>query len=377
MLVKVLNYVIDTFNKARHNTIPTKYNPNHRFILIVMADFRISELDRILAKHPQVAGASIAIIENNCVYPFCSGFARVSKDEIFTPNHFLQCALLSKTVAAAFSIEYFANKNISLTSSVNDILRQLNSPWLIRSALKAQTDSTTGTANSAINGDDVILSMLLNHTALGMHYVFGIPLSQLTPTPLSLLDGSSTHLGYKELLLERPAGAQFAYSGGGFVVLQYLLELMEKDSIDNITRSFLNRCGLSNFTFTQLCAPSGTKFAYGHLFVAPSSSTAGSAASASAAAAALKASGGANVSANGEVEPLAFPPLAAGALCTPSALATFLANLAKAYNGIDGAGSAGATSGISTSTARSMLGPQARQDKGALDFMGAEVCGMR
>lgn len=64
-------------------------------------------------------------------------------------------------------------------------------------------------------------------------------------------------------------------------------------SIDEITRSFLDSVGLQDFYFTQLIAASShSNFAYGH------------------------------ITPEQEVEPLAFPPFAAGALCTPKALAT-------------------------------------------------------
>ncbi len=184
--------------------------------------------------------------------------------------------------------------------------------------------------------DEVNLSMLVNHTALGMHYVYGIPLSSKMPTPVELLSGVKEY-GYENLLLERVPGVKFSYSGGGFVVLQYLLEEMERRSIDLITRDFLDRCGLVDFVFSQLSSPLSTKFAHGHLTLEK------------------------------EVQPLAFPPLAAGGLCTPTALATFLCHLALAYRNEEGSG------GISHRTAVRMLGEDALLDLGAKDFMGAKV----
>ena len=99
---------------------------------------------------------------------------------------------------------------------------------------------------------------------------------------------------------------------------------MEKNSIENITRQYLDDCGLNDFTFIQwdkgdlyydfvrflfvillfiliqmcICMSyidsSEIEFVLGHL------------------------------SPDREVEPLVFPPLAAGGLCTPTALGIFI-----------------------------------------------------
>lgn len=292
---------------------------------------KLDAIDRIVHKHPDVPGASIAVVESFLVSTHTTGYARVSTSEPLTDKHFIQCASLSKTVAAAFAHEYFASKGISMTTSVNALLRSAGSQWLIIAS------------DQRFLADDVTLSMLLNHTALGMHYVFGIPLSTRVPTPLELIDGSAKQHGYEVLRLERPAGTVFSYSGGGFVVMQYLLELMEGTSIESMSRSFLDGCGLQDFTFSQVTAAPGTRFAYGHK---PSGVAKGSLV---------------------EVEPLAFPPLAAGALCTPAALAGFLCALATAYSDPQGCGT------ISHTTALQMLSPQYLLDLGAIDFMGAQV----
>ena len=103
--------------------------------------------------------------------------------------------------------------------------------------------------------DDVTLAMLVNHTALGMHYVFGFPIQFYSDEvqPIHLLEGSglAALYGYKKLLLEKKPGSKFSYSGGGFVVLQYLLEELEKKPIEEITRDFLDGCGLTDFSFSQ------------------------------------------------------------------------------------------------------------------------------
>lgn len=289
-----------------------------------MTTFSTEDLAAVLRKHPQVPGASIALINGGKVQPVCTGFARVSAREAFTPNHFMQCASLSKTVAAAFAIDFFGERGIDMEASVNRLLQTYSSSWIIESRCGA-------------NADTVTLAMLVNHTALGMHYVYGIPLTEITPSPVELLDGRGAKYRYQPLFLERAPGSSFSYSGGGFVVLQHLIELMEQAPVEQVTRRYLDHCGLADFTFVQLHGPLQAKYAYGHLNPAS------------------------------EVAPLAFPPFAAGGLCTPTALATFLQNLTHAYHDPSGAGS------ISHRAARRMLGEATLQDLGAMDFMGAKI----
>ena len=137
------------------------------------------------------------------------------------------------------------------TTSVNVLLQSIGAVWRVEPA----TMSASSSSSAPYAADDVTLSMLVNHTALGMHYVYGIPLQQFKDhvTPIHLLNGSGlpASYGYRKLSLERQPGERFSYSGGGFVVLQYLVEEMERRPIEEVTREFLDGCGLKDFSFSQ------------------------------------------------------------------------------------------------------------------------------
>jgi CubicO group peptidase (beta-lactamase class C family) len=291
-----------------------------------------TEIETLLRGHSNVPGLSLTVIDQFKPHPLSFGQARVAKNEAMTNDHFVQCASLSKTVAAAFAIEYFSARNIPMTTSTNSLLERYQSTW------KIEVSPASSLPQSA--ADQVTLAMLVNHTALGMHYVYGIPIDRdVMPKTVQLLEGTAgKDLKYDRLYLERQPGTTFSYSGGGFVVLQYLMELMEKSSIDKITRNFLDRVGLEDFTFSELSAPLNTKFATGH--VTPTK----------------------------EVFPhLAFPAFAAGGLCTTNALARFLIHLGRAYSDKTGSG------GICHETAQLMLGEASLVDLGCINFMGAKV----
>lgn len=296
-----------------------------------------SLLPLILKENQDVPGLSVGLVCNYAVRGVCGGLSRSSTNEELTEDHYLQCASLSKTVGSAFAVEYFLSRGIDLSTSVNFLLQSMcrvQSPWRIRVNPASSLPESYA--------DAVTLYMLMNHTALGMHYVYGIPLTEEFPNINDLLNGSYfSHYGYKELFLERLPGESFAYSGGGFVVLQHLLELLEGCPIEILLRPFLNENNMYGFTFEHQSIP-GVKYAYGHR------------------------------TRFDEVQPyaggrLAFPPLAAGGLCTSTSLAQFISNLAKAYKDPEGCG------GISHKTALRMLSPQHLEDKGAVSFIGAHV----
>lgn len=291
-----------------------------------------NRLNSFLSNHPAVAGLSIGIIDNYQVRGYTAGLAKVSTNEAMDPSHYLQCASLSKTVATAFAIEYFASRGWNfLTSRVNEILEEAGADWKIR------VSPSSGLSQAV--ADSITVNMLVNHTALGMHYVFGIPLTEEYPGPVGFLTASPVAAKYKynPLLLEREPGTKFSYSGGGYVVLEYLIETLEQRPITEVTRQFLDRVGLEEFTFAQKDMPRGANIARGYL------------------------------TPEEEVEYLAFPSFAAGALCTARALSQFLSNLAGAYRCPAG------VNGISHATAQLMLGEATSVDLGAMDFMGAKM----
>ena len=54
------------------------------------------------------------------------------------------------------------------------------------------------------------------------------------PPVLDLIQGVEKDLGYEEIRVHKEPGTKFGYSGGGFLVLQHLLESWEKKGIAEI-----------------------------------------------------------------------------------------------------------------------------------------------
>ena len=139
------------------------------------------QLGLILTRHPDVPGVSLAISDPHSpeIISIASGYARNATREVMSTSHILECASLSKTVASAFAIQLFEDRGISLSTSVNQVLSAVGSPFRLRSA----------GGFPASWADEVTLKQLMNHTSLPMPYVYGIPLSDRQPSVLELMQG--------------------------------------------------------------------------------------------------------------------------------------------------------------------------------------------
>jgi len=248
-----------------------------------------AKLEQALKKH-KVAAASIHVTTGrNRGQNLCFNA---------TESTWFEVASLSKPLAAAMALEYFKNKKIALNTPVNELLKKSGSKFRLTS-------------------DAVLVEHLLNHTALGMHYVKGVPVSREYPKADGYL---------KDIEVLGEPGKKFHYSGGGFLVLEHLLESLEKKSIHEISAPFLDKMNLVNLTFEQRTR-ADTHYATGE-------------------------------------SRLMFPALAAGAMGNARDVSRFLGFMTQAFHRLGGAGP------ISHDTAiRMMRGV----DRGSGAFMGAKM----
>jgi hypothetical protein len=126
-------------------------------------------LERVVAetcsKHPDVAGASVAILSSHTViaaaHGVATGFAQaLSTTQSTTPletSTWLEVASLSKTVGTAFALEYLKSQNITVESSVNTVLESCGSSFRLTAPVRA------GAAGEAW-ADKVLIKHLVNHT---------------------------------------------------------------------------------------------------------------------------------------------------------------------------------------------------------------------
>ncbi|MFS4460707.1 serine hydrolase [Bdellovibrio sp. HCB2-146] len=262
----------------------------------------------MLKKH-KVHGAQIAISTGaDSMQSFALGEA--------STKTWFELASLSKTVGSCFAIEYFRKKKIPLNTSVNQLLAKTDSSFRLKSLDAANPQWA----------DQVTIANLMSHSALNMHYVSGTPANEPMPALTTVLP----QVG----VINEP-NAKFQYSGAGFIVLEHLIESLEKQSIQSLTRPFLDQLGLKNFSFEQKNLPN-VEYAHGYQI-------------------------------DGKEVPgtrYMFPAFAAGAMGTASDMSSFLAQLTKAFHQPEGAGI------ISHDTAVQML---FGSDKGCKKFMGTKM----
>ncbi len=228
---------------------------------------------------------------------------------------YFEIASLSKTIASAFAINYFQEKKIELNSSVNQLLTQY------QSSFKLEGDYA----------DEVQLTHLMNHTALNMHYVNGIPSNKQMPKVEELLKGNKEY-GYEKVKVQNKPGQVFQYSGGGFLVLEYLIELIEKKSIHEVMKPFLSQLKMNHTHFNHNTNEVVTGY---------------------------KDNGKAIDSGH-----LNFPLFAAGTFSTTHDICLFLNQLTHSFHQAEG------NSAISHDTAVQMLHGI---DKGCMKFMGSKM----
>jgi len=150
-----------------------------------------------------------------------------------TPDTAFEIASLSKTIGSCFAIEHFRHAGISLDAPVQPLLQACGSAFALRSLDPAHPEWA----------ERVQLAHLMRHEALNMHYVHGVPASQRMPDLAALLPGDAARR-YDPVGVAHDPGTRFQYSGGGFMVLEHLVERRLGRSIPQATRGFLDRLGM-------------------------------------------------------------------------------------------------------------------------------------
>lgn len=145
-------------------------------------------------------------------------FGTLDKESPVLKDSKFQIASLSKTYGTLLAHEKFRKLGIPLTAKVNDLLKEYKSDFLLTGEF----------------GDEVEVHHLMSHSALNMHYVNGVPCQEEMPKISGLLKGNDKY-GYEPVEVINKPGTKFKYSGAGFIVLEYLLELVLGKSINEMS----------------------------------------------------------------------------------------------------------------------------------------------
>lgn len=155
-----------------------------------------------------VPGISVAVIRNGKIaWARGWGVRDLGSCAAVTPDTAFQAASISKVVTALVALRLVEQGKLGLDLDINQSLRS----WQLPKDPKLAPDGVT-------------LRELLSHTAgLGVHgFAPDFQPGAVLPTTVQILDGAppSRNPPVRSIL---PAGAQFAYSGGGYMVTQLAL----------------------------------------------------------------------------------------------------------------------------------------------------------
>lgn len=185
-------------------------------------------------KHHNVPGISIAIVKNRELYwSKAYGLTSADKDIKVDRKTLFQIASVTKPITALGILKLVEQNKISLDDDVNTYLKN----WQIQDNEFTKTEKVT-------------IRRLLTHTAgLSSHGFDGYPQSENLPSIIEVLNGEGNWAG---VAIDNIPGTAWRYSGGGYVILQKLIEDVTGQSFENYMETeILKPLKMNNSTFQQ------------------------------------------------------------------------------------------------------------------------------
>ena len=212
----------------------------------------VDELDTFIQTRMmrrQIVGLSLAIIhEGRIVDTRTYGTTTRSGSARVTPATLFQAGSVSKPVSALGALRLVDTRKLSLDEDVNARLKS----WHL-------------SENEFTKVEHVTLRRLLTHTAgVTVPGFPGYELTERMPSVLEVLDGRGNTPAVR---VDTVPGTDYRYSGGGYVVMQQLVEdIGGKPFARYMSEEVLKPLGMTNSTFQQpLAAALGRQAAAGHL----------------------------------------------------------------------------------------------------------------
>lgn len=183
-----------------------------------------------------VPGISVAVIHGGKLdWARGWGFRDAANCAPVTPDTAFQAASISKVATAMIALRLVEQGKLALDQDINLSLRS----WQLPRDPKLEPDGVT-------------LRQLLSHTAgLGVHGFPGYLPDAPLPTPVEILDGKApANTGAVRSIL--PVGAQWTYSGGGYVLTQLTLaDVSGMPFAELAERELLRPLGMTRSAYAQ------------------------------------------------------------------------------------------------------------------------------
>lgn len=186
--------------------------------------------------HYKVPGVSVAVLHDGKLeWARGYGKADVESGKPVTADTIFQAASISKTVASMTALRLVEQGKLSLDEDVNARLRSWKVP-----------------ENEFTKKEKVTLRRLLSHNAgLTVHGFPGYAQGAPVPTLVQLLDGVSP-ANTKPVRVDKAPGSGFRYAGGGYEVMQLLIEDVTGKPFEQVARELvLDPLGMKRSAYDQ------------------------------------------------------------------------------------------------------------------------------
>lgn len=184
----------------------------------------------------RVHGASVAVIhEGRLDWSKAYGITDAANPQKVTTGTLFQCASIGKVITALAALKLVEAGKISLDESVNNKLKRWQIP-----------------ENQYAKSEPVTLRHLLSHSAgLTDEYGFlGYAPDREIPSLLQILNNAPPSNAKKPIVVNRPPGTVEQYSGGGYLIVQLLIEdLSGQNFTDFVQEQLFTPLGLVQTTY--------------------------------------------------------------------------------------------------------------------------------
>lgn len=185
-------------------------------------------------KHYRVPGVSIAIVnEGKICWAKGYGIANTDTQTAVQPDTLFQAGSISKPIAALAALKLVEEGRIDLDKDVNHYLKSWKVP-----------------ENEFTKAEKVTLRRLLSHTAgMTVHGFPGYTQTDEFPTTVQVLDGKGNTAPIR---VNTVPGTTWRYSGGGYTVMQQLVEDVSGVSFtEYLNENILKPVGMTQSTYQQ------------------------------------------------------------------------------------------------------------------------------
>lgn len=183
-----------------------------------------------------VPGLSIAVIKDNKIeWAKSYGVKEKGTNDIVTLNTMFQAASMSKPITGIVAVSLAEQGKIDLYRNVNEQLKSWQVP-----------------ENEFTKKKPVTPELLLMHLGgLNVHGYPGYAVSDSIPTTIDILNGAG-HANTEPMNVTIEPGTKWKYSGGGYTVLQLLMEEVCGESFPQLMKENLfDPLGIKNSTFSH------------------------------------------------------------------------------------------------------------------------------